>query len=116
MKTILLSSVSLAILLTSIPPASDAQWVQTNGPCGGTVRSFAILGTKVLAATYGGGVYCSSNDRKSWTAANSGLTNLSVNCLAVMGHDVFAGTDGGVLLSVDAGAHWKSRALQTVQL
>ena len=85
MKTLLLSWISLVILLTSIPLVSHAQWVQTYGPCGGTVHSFAILGTRVLAATYGGGVYCSSNDRKNWTAANSGLTNLSVNCLEVNG-------------------------------
>ena len=41
-----------------------------------------------------------------WTAANSGLTNLVVQALAVNGGDLLAGTGGGIFLSADSGQTW----------
>src|ERR1041385_9429238 len=95
------------ILLTATPSVLSAQWVQTNGPYGGDVSSFAISGTKIFAGTYGGGVYLSTNNGTSWTAVDSGLTNLYVQDLAVSGTNLFAGTaNGGVFLSTDNGTSW----------
>jgi hypothetical protein len=42
-----------------------SQWVQTNGPYGGTVRAFAVSGTNLFAGTDNGGV--STNNGTSWT-------------------------------------------------
>jgi hypothetical protein len=41
---------------------------------------------------------------------NNGLQYKNVLSLAVNGTDVFAGTDGGVFLSADSGAHWNDRS------
>ncbi len=82
-----------------------AQWVQTNGPYGGTVHSLSVSGSNLFAGTYGG-VFLSTDNGASWTQANAGLTNTSVYALAVNGSNLFAGTYGGVFLSTDNGASW----------
>ncbi len=51
---------------------AHAQWVQTNGPYGGMINSFAVSGTNLFAGTGGGGVFLSTNNGTSWTA--TGLT------------------------------------------
>ena len=81
-------------------------WRQTNGPGGGTVRSFAINSSgHIFAGTYGGvGVFRSEDNGDSWTAVNTGLTITSVRALAInaSGH-IFAGTvGGGVFCSVES--------------
>lgn len=72
----------------------EAQWIQTNGPYGGIVRSLTVSGTNVFAGTNGGGVFLSTNNGTSWTAVNNGLTNTDVLSLAVSGTNLFAGTYG----------------------
>ena len=70
----------------------NAQWIQTNGPYGGEIISFAVLGSDLFTGTYGGGVFVSTNNGTSWTAVNSGLTKTSIKALAVSGTDLFTGT------------------------
>jgi hypothetical protein len=41
-----------------------------------------------------------------WTAVNSGLTNHHVNCLAVSGGNIIAGTDSGLFLFTIVGNNW----------
>ena len=67
-----------SVLLTSlflflIADMGDAQWVQTNGPTGGSITSFAAMGTKLFAGSHGGGVLLYTNNGDSWTPVNSGL-------------------------------------------
>src|SRR3990172_13018909 len=74
-----------------------AQWIQTNGPYGGYVISFAISGTNLFPGTDGGGVFLSTNNGTSWIPASTGLTNTDVRTLAVSpngtgGTNLFAGT------------------------
>lgn len=90
-KFILLAS------LFSLQPSNSlhAQWVQTNGPSGGTIRALAVIGTNLFAAT-SGGVFLFTNNGTSWIAINSGLLNTDVSSLAVSGTNLFAGTHGGV--------------------
>jgi len=83
-----------------------AQWVQTNGPYGGTVLSFASSGIYLFAGTSGGGVFLSFNNGTNWAAVNNGLTNTGVSALAVNGINLFAGTGGGVFLSTNNGTNW----------
>ena len=52
-------------------------------------------------------MFLSTNNGASWTEVNNGLTNTSVNALAVSGTNIFAGTWlGGVFLSMNNGASW----------
>jgi len=92
-------------VFTSTNPL-HAQWIQTNGPGGGHVRTFAVSGTNLFAGTIGG-VFLSTNNGTSWTAASTGLTNYYVWALAVSGTNLFAGTyGGGVFLSTNNGTTW----------
>ena len=86
----------LVLFLLSLMHAgvAHAQWVQTNGPYGGMIISFAVSGTNLFAGT-GGGVFLSTNNGTSWTEVNNGLTNTHVYTLAVSGTNLFAGTLGG---------------------
>jgi len=56
---------------------AHAQWVQTNGPYGGMINSFAVTGANLFAGTYGGGVFLSTNNGTSWTEVNTGLTAIT---------------------------------------
>jgi hypothetical protein len=71
--------------------AAHAQWVQTNGPYGGMIISFAVSGTNLFAGT-GDGVFLSTDNGTSWTIVNNGLTSTNVSALAVSGTNLFAGT------------------------
>jgi photosystem II stability/assembly factor-like uncharacterized protein len=92
--------------------AVSAQWVQTNGPYGGSVLSIAISGNGYLfAGTDGHGMFCSTDDGMSWSPVNNGLENASVTALAVIprlgGPSLFAGIDYvGVFRSTDNGTSW----------
>jgi hypothetical protein len=80
----------------SLPIATipvHAQWIQTNGPYSGDVRTFAASGMNLFAGTYGNGVFLSTNNGTSWTAVNTGLANTLVYALAVSGTNLFAGID-----------------------
>jgi poly(3-hydroxybutyrate) depolymerase/ligand-binding sensor domain-containing protein len=67
-------------------------------------------GTNLFAGT-NDGVFLSTNNGTSWTAVNSGLTNMEVSSLAVStngagGTNLFAGTNDGVFLSTNNGTSW----------
>ncbi len=83
-----------------------SQWVQTNGPYGGRIRSFAVNGTNLFAGN-DGGVFLSTNSGASWTEVNTGLTSTDVYALALSGTNLFAGTaSGGVFVSTNNGTRW----------
>ena len=75
------------------------------------MTAFAILpngeGSTKLFASSGAGVFLSNDNGTTWTGVNSGITNPDVLSLAVLGTNLFAGTNGdGVYLSTNNGATW----------
>jgi uncharacterized repeat protein (TIGR01451 family) len=93
--------------------AGPGVWT-TGGPySGGTVHSLAIdpsTPATVYAGTEAGGVFKSTDSGGSWTAVNTGLTNLDVRALAIdpsTPATTYAGTYGaGVFKSVNSGETW----------
>ena len=85
---------------------SLSQWQSCNGPYGGSLNALANNGSFVFAGTYSGGFYKSSDDGSTWTQANFGLTNTTINCLVIKDQYVFAGTLGGVFRLPPSGASW----------
>jgi hypothetical protein len=73
----------LAISLTLFAFIVNAQWIQTNGPVGGTVNCVAISGTNIFAGTKGG-IFLSTNNGSSWTAVNNGLTSYTILSLLLV--------------------------------
>jgi hypothetical protein len=93
-------------VLMLFPQWAGAQWVATSGPSASTI-TIVVSGGNLFAGTGGGGVYFSTNNGTSWTAVNTGLTNLNVYALAANGGNIFAGTGGGgVFLSTNNGTSW----------
>src|SRR2546422_307177 len=64
---------------------------------------FAVRRPALFRAAYGG-VFRSTDDGASWTAANNVLAGTAVVALAVSATSLFAGTSGGVFRSTDDGA------------
>ena len=63
-------------------------------------------GNRILAGTWGSGVYVSTNDGTIWSPSNSGLTNNLVGCFIASDTDLFVGTNGGLFSSSDHGRDW----------
>jgi uncharacterized protein (TIGR03437 family) len=85
------------------------QWAPTVGPEGGLVRAFLSAGANLFAGAPGG-VYRSSDQGQTWTAANAGIENTDITALAAIGSDLFVGSlDGnrGVYRSTDNGQSWQ---------
>jgi poly(3-hydroxybutyrate) depolymerase len=75
---------------------------------GGRFVQALLSGGDLVFAGTDAGVFRSSDGGTSWTAANAGLTNLTVTSLAASGGRIFAGTYGdGVFVSDDNGLHWQ---------
>ena len=97
----------------SIPDCfADTTW-QAIGPFGGIVNTIAIDPTNsqtVYAATWGNGVFKSTNGGASWTAGNSGMVSEYIKSLAIdptNSQTVYAGTwSFGVFKSTNGGASW----------
>jgi hypothetical protein len=99
------SLLSLVILGTLLGATARGQWVQTNAPYIQSVHCFAISGSTVFAGA-ANGVFFSTDNGSSWTAANTGLTDPYVNALAIHGTTILAGTSNGLFRSTNNGANW----------
>lgn len=88
--------------------SAHAQWILTNGPMGGAIRSFAVSGTNLLAATENDGIWLTTDDGSTWNPVNNGITNTNARALAVGTTYIFAGTNGGVFRSSNNGSSWSS--------
>ena len=84
-----------------------AQWIATNtGLTDSDIRCFAVSGANLFAGTYasyGGGVFLSTNNGTSWTRIYA--WEYSVHALTVSGTNLFAAANG-VFLSTDNGTSW----------
>jgi hypothetical protein len=84
-----------------------AIWTPANlGLTNTAVWSLALAETTLIAGTYGGGVFLSSDGGVSWSGPGDDLADSHVLSLAVDAPNVFAGTLEGVFRSTDAGCTW----------
>jgi photosystem II stability/assembly factor-like uncharacterized protein len=92
------------VILIQLSGNARAQWIQTNGPYGAKIRTFALSGSKLFTGT-SGGVFSSTDNGKSWS--RSGLIDTSVTSIITVGSTLFAGTYGdGIFRSTNDGASW----------
>jgi parallel beta-helix repeat protein len=106
MKNTSCSFIWILTILFCRPIESRAQWLQTSGPCGGNVQCFVEKDDCLFAGTYDGGVFLSMDNGQNWTVANTGLTCARILALAVVGSNLFAGSEEGVFVSADNGQNW----------
>ena len=76
-------------------------------PLWGRISAMAFDNNHLVAGTEGGGVFLSTDNGTSWRGVNSGLTDLDITSLALIGTNILAGTkSSGVFRSTDNGASW----------
>ncbi len=102
-----MKKIYVLIIAICIMNIAKGQWVQTNNPLGGPISKLAISGTNIYAATYGEGIFVSTNDGNTWSLMNTGIPiNNYLYALTVDDSTFFAGTDSGVYLSTNFGNSW----------
>jgi photosystem II stability/assembly factor-like uncharacterized protein len=104
-----------AVLLLIVGCISNAQsqWVQTNGPYGGSVSCLAAIGTNVFAVAtgdYRNGLFLSTDNGKNWKRVNTPWKEGGTGTLMVSGNNLFVVAGGGIYLSTDIGVSWKKAA------
>jgi photosystem II stability/assembly factor-like uncharacterized protein len=75
----------------------------------GPSTAYTAIMTPTATAYDGRGVYKSSDQGSSWVSANTGIASTMVHSLAVdpsNDHIVYAGSEAGLLRTMDAGAQW----------
>jgi ligand-binding sensor domain-containing protein len=86
----------------------SAQWQQTSGIYGGSVRCAVVSNANIFIGTLRG-VYTSANNGASWTFASNGLPTVEIFSLATDGSNIYAGTrDKGLFLSTNNGQSWSA--------
>ena len=113
---------AMGLSATLVAPASaigaPGQWVAVGGPPGGTITSIIpspLYGfdSTVFVSTLSAGVFRSSDGGGSFHRLNNGLTNVTVNQIAVspriwLDGIIFAGTTSGVFRTADSGLSWSA--------
>ena len=65
-------------------------------------------GSNVFIATYGNGIYRSTDGGFTWKISNSGIIASKINSLVTRNNDILAATEGGVFKSTDNGDSWQN--------
>ena len=107
----------LIVLLVMLAAMNaNAQWVEGSGTISQSTVSMAAIGINIFAGMgYGQGVFISTNNGISWVQTS--LNNITVNAVAVLGNNVFAGTyNSGVLISTNNGTNWTPTSLNNITI
>ena len=99
---------------TDVSTASNKDdWMQTNGPYGGDIRTLYATPEGVLfAGTDSAGIFRSTDLGDSWIPVNTGLPNepgegyISIAVFAQKRNMLYAGTSGGLYASPNGGDTW----------
>jgi hypothetical protein len=77
-------------------------------PVGVNPTSLSFFGNTMVLTTSTHGVYKRAIDGTTWSAVNSGLTNMNVTSITVQYNRIFIGTDGSGVFKSDTGAiYWQ---------
>ncbi len=111
MHSIISKILSLAAILSVTlfaTPQAYSQWVQTGTLANPYVLGFGTIGTTLFAGTQNG-IFRSTDDGTTWTAANTGYTGARAAAFAVQGSNLVVGSDSGIFLSTDMGVSWAEK-------
>jgi len=104
MKNITLTALLSVLVFIS---ANAQYWQHCSGP-GGSIPSMTVdVQNNCFAATWGSGIYLSSDNGGTWTQVNNGLTDLFISSVRVNENGVLYTTGfDGIFRSADHGASW----------
>ncbi len=116
--------IPVTFTVSPAPTITPGVWT-SGGPYGGNIQALAInpMTPAILYAGTDAGVFKSTNSGATWSAANSGLTDLEFSPVMALVIDpttpttIFAGIwQGGVFKSTDSGGTWVNTGLTTQYL
>jgi len=87
-----------------------SQWSSIDGPKGQYVSlsSITVSGAYMFATSQLNGIYLSQDGGTSWTATNTGLTELSVRYLKIDSPNIYAVTGQNAYISTNNGTSWNN--------
>lgn len=104
--------ISILALLSFVPGALALDWSPTAGPGSVGINFLYERDGTVYAGSMTDGVFRSTNNGATWSAANTGLSGTSITSLTANASFLFAGAQlddfghGGVYRSSDQGTSW----------
>ncbi|HEY9164620.1 MAG TPA: T9SS type A sorting domain-containing protein [Candidatus Kryptonia bacterium] len=106
MRNFVLYLLGLVLASTS---STYSQWVKLNGPyANGSAYGIINTDSLICMATYGDGIFVSTDNGNRWIRGNSGLADEYIQSLAILGKNLIAGSlQTGIYFSTDCGLHWK---------
>lgn len=107
---VIVLSLQVAITQNFSQQVSTPFWQQVSAPYNGDVRSITFTNSGVmLAGTYGGSVWRSTNDGQTWSISNSGIAFYYAYALASSPNGaIFAGVSSGLYRSTNEGINWQA--------
>ena len=106
MKNKILNKLLLTGCIFFLYSAIAAQWRQTNGPQGMSVKTLFGNNNTLYAGTSAKGVFKSADNGITWHTANTGIESLTVFSIISNSNILFAGTTNGVYRSSN-GTNWQ---------
>lgn len=98
----------LIIISFAINISVQAQWHPLSGIYGGRVDYFCRNTNYIFAASWGNGVFRSSDNGSTWEEVNTGITSYYVNAISASDQVLLVGTGSGLFRSTDDGASWNN--------
>lgn len=84
-----------------------AQWKPAPGPFGGTINTIKMMdGQKVLAGTYSGGVYASTDGGLHWKLSSAGIEEVNIRYFTRLGQYYYVGSEYNVYRSTNIEGPW----------
>jgi hypothetical protein len=105
-RLLLAKIIFTAAFFISLQQTVNAQWQKTAGPPGMSANVFYQRGNILFAGTSPNGVFKSTDNGVTWSAANAGIADKNVFSLISDSTYLFAGTDSGVFRSKNNGKTW----------
>ena len=93
--------------LTDSPRPSIPQWIQTNGPLGGSVRDIFATSEKTLYAATSKGIYRLTAERTGWTLTSTSVPTTTLRMpMAEHGNTLYIVSNEKIFASTDNGETW----------
>ncbi len=100
-------SVASLVSLLFFVSGTQAQWVQTNGPLGGSVGPFAVVGDRVFAGTTNG-IFSSTDHGSTWKRQDGFHGVRYMTAMTTVGGTLIAAASDSVYRSLDSGITWQN--------
>jgi hypothetical protein len=110
-RSVFMNFICIGSFLGILSLSAEAQWMHTNGPFGGYVKTLASKDSIICAGTYDG-IFISTNSGSAWSRKSGGIVGTNIQAVAINPNgpgvmSIYAGTtSGGIFRSTNNGINW----------